>query len=74
MKEYIVLEHYKLNDSIVLNYFKMNESTHRWIIAFYKDSKLKILHRENNKPAIIRRKGLVCFYNNGKFLRTEDVT
>ena len=47
MKEYIELTSHRLNNIV----WNDNDSVN--IITFYKDSNLSIIHREENKPAVM---------------------
>jgi hypothetical protein len=55
MKEYIKLRHRIIFNAV-------------WSLTYYKDSKCKIYHREDDKPAIIWNDGNFYHYENGQCL------
>jgi hypothetical protein len=44
-----------------------------WFLIFYKDSKLKIIHRKGDKPAIIWSGGVLTSYKDGKVTKIEVI-
>jgi hypothetical protein len=59
MKEYLKLTVVDTNISYI------------WNLIFFKDSKLNLIHRKVDKPAVIWNNGGLTYYKDGKIIKYE---